>query len=91
MRDGQERGFPTSDADQRIAQIREENAVVTESLPDVTYWKLTVLTARCLSTMELKGTSWAGLIGPRSDPDLPIRNESAAPRRIGDSKDEREK
>jgi hypothetical protein len=34
MKDGQERGFPTSDADQRIGQIREENAVVTESLAD---------------------------------------------------------
>jgi len=46
LSDGQERGLPTSDADQRIEQIREENAAVTGSLADVTYWILTVLTAR---------------------------------------------
>ena len=27
--DGQERSFPTTDADRRIGQIREENAAVT--------------------------------------------------------------
>jgi hypothetical protein len=38
--------FQLAMQDQRIGQIPEENAAVTESLADVTYWNLTVLTAR---------------------------------------------
>ena len=40
-------------------------SAVTESLADVTYWNLTVLTARSLSSKGTQGNSLAGL----SDPD----------------------
>jgi len=40
-------------------------SAVTESLADVTYWNLTVLTARCKSTKGIQGNSLASL----SDPD----------------------
>ena len=37
---------------------------MTESLANVTYWKLTVLTARCKSTKGIQGNSLAGLLDP---------------------------
>jgi len=56
-------------------------SAVTESLADVTYWNLTVLTARSLSSKGTQGNSrelFGRLIGPRSDPNWPIRNEATA-------------
>ena len=64
LSDDQERGSPTSDADQGIGQIREENAALTESLADVTYWKSTVLIARSPSFKETQRNSSASLSDP---------------------------
>ena len=43
-------------------------SAVTESLANVTYWKLTVLTARCKSTKGIQGNSLAGLLDPDRTP-----------------------
>jgi hypothetical protein len=57
------RPFPSVPPTSQLCPKLPESAV-TESLANVTYWKLTVLTARCKSTKGIQGNSLAGLLDP---------------------------